>query len=174
MTSPPLKSANDAGAVLYHQHATSLLSYVRTRIGSLQLAEDIVVETFLAALESEMIARLAPSEQVAWLRRVAHNKIIDTYRQAQRRPDVALDSVADALITEMATPEQAAVRNEEIAALRAAVASLSTIQQTILRLRFVEGQRCPEIALALGKREDAVRKMLLRTLNQLRITYTSH
>ena len=41
----------------------------------------------------------------------------------------------------------------------------------ILKLRFVNGLRSPEIASLVGKSETAVRSLLSRTLNQLRMFY---
>lgn len=38
-------------------------------------------------------------------------------------------------------------------------------------LRFVGGLRCPQIAVLLGKREDAIRKRLSRAVTQLRQFY---
>jgi DNA-directed RNA polymerase specialized sigma24 family protein len=41
----------------------------------------------------------------------------------------------------------------------------------MLQLRFGYGLHCGEIAAILGKREDAVRAMLSRTMNSLRQLY---
>ncbi len=167
----------DTNVAIYERFAPDIFAYLynysRARIMSQQDAEDIVVETFLAALESETFASLPRDEQAAWLRRVAHNKIIDGYRRTQRQPLVALDLMAEALISEVDVPEATALRREEQHALRAAIQQLTPIQQQILQLRFAEGMRCPEIAALLGRREDAVRKTLSRTLNQLRNLYTN-
>jgi DNA-directed RNA polymerase specialized sigma24 family protein len=40
-----------------------------------------------------------------------------------------------------------------------------------LRLRFGDDLRCSEIALVLGKKESAVRVLLMRTLRLLRASY---
>ncbi|HEY0754614.1 MAG TPA: sigma factor-like helix-turn-helix DNA-binding protein [Ktedonobacteraceae bacterium] len=44
-------------------------------------------------------------------------------------------------------------------------------QQELLQLRFAAGLRCPQIAIRMGKREGAVRIMLVRTLQKLRGMY---
>src|SRR6266567_2841928 len=65
-------------AMLYQRHAATILLYVRRRVFSWEDAEDIVLEVFLAALEQEnKLSMLADTGQLAWLRRVAHNKVID-------------------------------------------------------------------------------------------------
>jgi RNA polymerase sigma factor (sigma-70 family) len=162
----------DTSAAIYQQFAPDILAYIRRRTATPQDAEDILVETFLAALENAPFARLVPEEQAAWLFRVAHNKIISYYRRVQRQPAIPLDVIADAvLIEEMNLPEAIALRHEEQRALREAMQQLSPLQQTVLRMRFAEGLHSPQIAQALGKSEEAIRKLLSRTLNQLRLLY---
>ena len=50
-------------ALLYRKHAPGLLAYVRMHITSVEDAEDLVVEVFMAALENAKFAAL--SEKVA-------------------------------------------------------------------------------------------------------------
>jgi len=159
-----------AAAALYQLHAKTLFAYVRSRLASWQDSEDIVVDVFLVALESELFPRLAERAQIAWLRRVTQHKIADFYRTAGRKPSVNIDDVADVL-QDHDSPEDAALRGEEYLALRSVVEELSPEQQSILRMRFSEGLRCAQIAARLGKQEGTVRKILSRTLNQLRTLY---
>ncbi|HEV2581792.1 MAG TPA: sigma-70 family RNA polymerase sigma factor, partial [Ktedonobacteraceae bacterium] len=99
-----------------------------------------------------------------------HNKLLNVYRQASRHPRVALDTVADSLFEEDG-PEQHALRQEERGQLRAALQRLPEMQQHILQLRYGDGLRCTEIALLLDKREEAVRKLLSRSILILRQVY---
>jgi RNA polymerase sigma-70 factor (ECF subfamily) len=116
---------------------------------------------------------LAEREQIAWLRRVAQRKVADYYRSADRRSSVNIDDVVDVVQDHDShdSPEDAALRGEEYLALRSVVEELSPEQQSILRMRFSEGLRCAQIAARLGKQEGTVRKILSRTLNQLRTLY---
>ncbi|HVB71946.1 MAG TPA: sigma factor-like helix-turn-helix DNA-binding protein, partial [Ktedonobacteraceae bacterium] len=68
-------------------------------------------------------------------------------------------------------PEQMALKQDEERELHALVHALPGVQQELLRLRFGSGLHCGEIAAILGKREDAVRAMLSRTMNALRQLY---
>jgi RNA polymerase sigma factor (sigma-70 family) len=162
----------DTKVTIYHLHAPAILAMTRAQIASIHESEDIVVETFVAALESEVFLNLTSEEQAAWLRRVARNKIADYYRRIQRESNLSLDALADELRSEVRSPENEAIRQEEKALLQNAIRKLTPIQQTILRMRFVEGKTSVEIAAELGKREDAIRKILSRTLNRLRSIYT--
>jgi RNA polymerase sigma-70 factor (ECF subfamily) len=139
-------------------------------------AEDLLLEVFVAAVENDGLLALSDDEQLAWLRRVAHNKFIDYYRRSQRRPAVSLEEVTEESLVDDddLSPEHAAVRQEEHTLLRARLSALPEMQQTILRLRFADGWRCKEIAGHINKSEGAVRTMLSRSLNLLRNIYASN
>lgn len=159
-------------AHLYNTYAQGMLTYVQMHTTSQQDAEDIVVEVFLAALENTKFGTLPEKAQQLWLWRVAHNKIIDTYRRSKFRQSVAIEQVADSLFEdETLSPEYAAVRQEDYIALHAHLRSLPALQQEILRLRFGQELSCGEIANRLGKQENSVRVTLSRSLNLLRRIY---
>ena len=159
-------------ALLYRNYAPGLLTYVRMHITSVEDAEDLVVEVFMAALENAKFAALSEKEKQLWLWRVTRNKVIDTYRRAKTRQNVTLEQVADGLFEdEMAGPEYAALRQEDYMDLYAHLQSLPPLQQQILRMRFGQNLSCREIAIRLGKQENVVRVTLSRTLNLLRKIY---
>lgn len=156
-------------AQFYQEYASSLLDYLRSSARTLEDAEDILVDVFLAARQVPRIACETPGGQYAWLRQVARNKLVDYYRrlgQARILPIEQAQLLADQ--ESVIDPEQALVQAETLARLRTALGRLSAPQQELLRLRFAEGLRAPQIATRLGKREGAVRTMLVRTLKTLR------
>lgn len=160
--------------LLYRRHMPAMLAYVRRQIFSPEDAEDLLVEIFLAALEHrEMLERLGDQEQLAWLRRVGHNKLVDFYRRGKRRPITSLDEHDEMLLyeDEELMPEQITLRAEEYAWIRTHLELLSSQQQEVVRLHFAGGLRCVEIAQLLNKREGAVRMLLARALNNLRSFY---
>jgi RNA polymerase sigma factor (sigma-70 family) len=163
---------DDADAALYDCYAHVIFAFLRLHTPSREDAEDLTLEVFLAALECDNLSGLAENEKLAWLRRVAHNKLIDSYRRSTRRPVVALDQVAETLYDdEELAPEKVVQRNEEYTRLRATLQRLPILQQQLLRLRYGDGLRFAEIAVILNKREGAVRKLLSRTLTSLRSAY---
>jgi RNA polymerase sigma factor (sigma-70 family) len=160
---------------LYQQHASAMYAYIRLRVATREEAEDILLDTFAAALENSKFASLPEGAQVGWLRTVARNKLIDLYRRVNRYQSIELAEVADQLFTDdYQAPEQIAMRHEEHAHLHAAMQRLSNLQQQVVKLRFFGGLRCAEIAVALDKREGTVRVLLSRALNLLRTTYEDH
>lgn len=159
-------------ALLYRRYAPGLLTYVRMHIPLDEDAEDLVVEVFLAAIENAKFLTLSEREQQLWLWRVTRNKVIDAYRRAKTRRSVALEQVAgDLFEDETASPEYAALRQEDYVDLYAHMQSLPPLQQQILRMRFAQDLSCREIAATLGKQENVVRVTLSRSLNLLRKIY---
>lgn len=159
-------------AILYERHAVPILAYLRLHAPTWEDAEDVLQEVFLAAMDQRQLLTLPEHEQLAWLGGVARHKLVDHYRRTRRRPTLPLEQLEDALEAEAAlAPEALILGREARRELWEAVRHLSAVQQQVIYLRFVGGLRCPQIASLLGKREDAVRKLLSRAMNQLRGLY---
>jgi RNA polymerase sigma factor (sigma-70 family) len=171
----PMEVDKSTTTALYDRYAHIIFAYLRLHLSSLEDAEDVTLEVFMAALEHHNLAGLSAQEQLMWLRRVASNKMIDIYRRTQRHPLVALESVTERLYEdESQSPEHMALRQERYQQLHVAISKLPELQQQLLQLRFGDGLRFAEIAILLNKREDALRKLLSRTLAFLRTNYSSH
>lgn len=167
-------SCDSPVARLYAQHAPAIFAYLRQQTASREDAEDVLVEVFVAAVEFSELDRLGEKEQIAWLWRVARNKVVDAYRRSRLRQGTDIDLVADLLYDDdRHAPEQVTLLREEYAHLHDQLAKLSPIQREALRLRFANDLRCSEIATIMGKREGAVRVLLSRTLNFLRTLYAN-
>lgn len=157
---------------LFERHAETLFAFLRLHTPAREDAEDILVETFTAALAEAKFAQLDEPEQKAWLWRVARNKAVDVFRKASVRGNTSLEQAEETICEdETRDPEQMALRQDEAHEVEALLQQLSAQQQEVLRLRYRNDLRCSEIALILGKRESAVRTMLSRTMNILRQLY---
>lgn len=164
------ENANDTA--LYDRYGHTLFAYVRLQVSSREEAEDLTLEVFLTALEHDNLSALPVSERLAWLRRVAYNRLVDRYRRAARHPVVVLDHVLETLLEDdLADPEQIVLRREMYQQLHQMVQKLPLLQQQLLRLRYGDGLRFAEIAVLLNKREAALRQLLSRTLATLRTRY---
>ena len=164
---------SNSDATLYDRYGFTIFSYVRLYTASREDAEDLTLEVFAAALERANLRTLSEQEQLAWLRRVARNKLVDGYRRASHHTLVAFDKIEE-LVEEYSAsdPEYLLLRQEEYIYLRKMVSRLSTLQQQVLHLRFSAGLSFAEIAVLLHKREGAVRKVLSRALAFLRASYS--
>lgn len=168
----PFETADSSSEQLYALHAPAIFAYVRLYVASREVAEDLVIDVFLAALEHADLLARGMETQRAWLRKVAHYKIIDYYRLQGRRQFISLEYVADTLYEDEAlSPEQSALLREAYERVVTIVKRLPTFQQQVVRLRVVYGLRCTEIASVLGKKESTVRTTLARALNAIRTIY---
>ena len=167
------KVAADGSPVgrLYEQHGPALFAYLSQQTGSHEAAEDVLVEVFVAALETERFVRMSEKEQVSWLWRVTRNKAVDAYRRSQVRRGLDLSLVADYIDDKERSPELIMLQREASALLQTYLDRLSPGQRKAIQLRFAHGLRSSEIATVMGKREGSVRSLMARALNFLRTLY---
>src|SRR5260370_16577474 len=76
---------------LYHKYAQDVLRYIHRYIFSKEEADDLLMEVFLAAIESPTLLKFNAGEQIAWLQRVSRNKVIDYHRRAVKPHPVPFD-----------------------------------------------------------------------------------
>jgi RNA polymerase sigma factor (sigma-70 family) len=148
----------------YEAYLPRVLNYVRLRVESEALAQDLTAQAFEHALTH--IDSLRDLDAFGgWLFRITRNVIAAHYRR--RRPEVPLEwaeehADADPL------PESNVERSEELETLRRVLADLSEREQEIIRLRFVAELPHREIGQAMGLRAGHVAVILFRALNRLR------
>jgi DNA-directed RNA polymerase specialized sigma24 family protein len=82
-------------SALYDRYAANIFAYARLHTLSWQDAEDLTLEVFLTALEHDNLSWLSDTQQFVWLRRVAHNKLVDTYRRSSRSAPVPLEQLIE-------------------------------------------------------------------------------
>src|SRR5260370_17137665 len=70
----------DFGGSLYTCFAGTIFTYLSQQVPNEQDAEDLLLEVYLAALKNDSLSTMSAPSQLAWLRRVARNKVIDRYR----------------------------------------------------------------------------------------------
>jgi RNA polymerase sigma-70 factor (ECF subfamily) len=155
---------------LYDRYAPTILAYLCQHVSSRQDAEDLLAEVFLAAYRNNALADLLDEQQLAWLRRVARNKLIDCYRHTSVLSELPLEQALETEDTDL-TPEQRAVKQEQYQRLYAALAQLSPEQRELIQLRYGNEMRLVEIAGMMGRPDGTIRKLLSRTLRQLRAVY---
>jgi len=161
---------NGVDGSLYERFAVTIFQYLCQRVSNEQDAEDLLLEVFLAAFKDESLSNLPAERQLAWLRRVAQNKVIDRYRHVALLNLLPIEQAID-MEDGALTPEQYAEQQENYERLYQSIAQLTTPQQELIRLRYRKGLRFFEIAAVLEKPEGTVRQMFVRTLRRLRAIY---
>jgi RNA polymerase sigma factor (sigma-70 family) len=149
---------------LYREYLPRILNYIRLRVDGEDLAQDLTAAVFERAVARQHTLRKREAFG-AWLFRIARTTVAGYYRK--RRPTVPLDYAADHPAGD-ASPPEALMRQEELARLRAALASLSEREQEIIRLKFGGGLGNQEIGKVMQLRAGHVAVILYRALRKLR------
>ena len=154
--------ANDTEIVrIYRETIRPLYGYVSRRVGgNAALAEDLVQETWLRALDA-WPARGMPDEPLAWLIRVAHNTLVSHFRRVKPEGvDVArLELEAPAFTPD--SPDAAAIVSWGLARMRRG-------HTEVLEAFYFEGKTVREIARDRSTSERSVEGRLRRARLKLK------
>lgn len=142
---------------LYDRWAVPIYQYFYHRTGEMASAEDLTSQLFLTAYQA------LPRYQhrghfAAWLFTIARNLAKEHYRKTGR--EVPLEMAQN-----LASPSDPAIefsQEDEIRYLVQLVRSLPEEEQELIRLRYVANLSFADMAIILGKGEDAVKKSLYR------------
>ncbi len=165
-------SQGDSGAfeALVRSQTDRLKRHVNHRIG-VRLkealdADDVIQETFLKACKAiENFVWNGEAAFFYWLSRIAEHVIL----KASQKQRVFLQ--VDTVLDDQTTPGSRAVRQERQKRLEEALMKLSPDHQKVIRLTRIEGHKIAEVALKMDRSPNAVKKLLARALDQLRLQY---
>jgi|WetSurMetagenome_2_1015567.scaffolds.fasta_scaffold117670_2 RNA polymerase sigma-70 factor, ECF subfamily len=155
----------DAFASLYDTYCYGIRRYILIRVADPELAEDITSLVFLRAWENLNTFRIGQSPFGAWLRRIAHNAVIDLYRT--RKPVVSLEEIAPLQLSYADEIDKKLDLQSLAQELVQGLKVLTGTQQEVLILRFILGLTTPEIARSLNKQEGAIRALQMRGFKRL-------
>lgn len=157
------QGSREAFGLLYARHRATIARYVAARIRDASDSEDLTEAIFESAWRAMGRYREQGVPFLAWLYRLAHNRVVDHYRAL--RPTVTLIPEVHESIEDASAPLEL---NIDSADLLKALHILTEDQRDVILLRFVQGMSGREVAQALDKREDAVRALQFRALATLR------
>lgn len=146
--------------------------------------DDLLQQTFFHAFRA--IGQLRTSNEHAfdgWLASIAQNQLRDAVKALRRQKrsvqrgvqrtatgTSSMIQLVDLLLDSKDTPLRLNTRNEAIQAVQIGIAGLPADQQQAIWLSAIEGKSIPEAAEELGKTEAAVRGLIHRGKQNLRIS----
>ena len=151
-------------------------SALRPKVGASDLVQDSILE---ARQDFPQFRGSTQEDLLAWLRSILCHNLADARRRfqgaARRRlhQEESLDAESAAELREKlvadttSPPEQAATR-EEKETLEAALTRLPEDYRRVLALRYDQGRSFAEVGAALGRSEEAAKKLWLRAVRRLR------
>ena len=160
-------AAGDAVAFagLYDAYAPRLRRFLRHQTGDVQVAEDLLQQTFMKMIEALPRYRSRGLPFGAWVFRIARNLVIDRRRTAH--PAAPIEAAADRP-SDGDGPERAAERSDERARLIAAMDALPADQREVLVWRFFGELSPTETAALMDRSQEAVRSLQHRAILALR------
>ncbi|GAC1401248.1 MAG: sigma-70 family RNA polymerase sigma factor [Chloroflexota bacterium] len=154
-----------AVADAYCAYLEPLYRYIYRHVGNRETAEDLTGEVFARAVQGLDSAR-APHAIRAWLYAVARTSIVDHWRgQGGGTVDISLleETLAATAGPNGETNLVGAGAERRVAAV---LSRLDERDQTVLRLRFLEGYSVTEAAQALGVSEGNLKVLQHRALKK--------
>ena len=163
---------NSAFDVLLCRHKNALHSYIYFLVRNREMAEDIFQETFMKAVVTIRQGRYTENGKFkAWIMRIAHNLVIDGYRQERNERTVSneengIDLFNNSKLCED-NIEDTLIQNQILNDVKKLIHYLPDSQKEVLRMRYYENLSFKEIAdltgvsinTALGRMRYAILNM---------------
>ncbi len=150
-----------AFGVLYRRHYRPIAGYVFRRVGDRHVAEDLVADTFMFAMQAIPRYRSRGLPVRAWLYRIATNRVNRWARRERKRLSRPLDAEP---VDRPAATNGVVTRDRA----RAALLAVAPKYQAVLALHYLEGLTVEDVALATGCRVGTVKSRLARGRDALR------
>ncbi|MGH8453400.1 MAG: RNA polymerase sigma factor, partial [Nevskiales bacterium] len=145
---------------LYTRHRGALFRFLLRGCGNRAQAEEMFQDVWMNVIKAR--SSYKPSAKfTTWLYRIAHNRLIDSYRQ--QRPQ---EELSEELPDERAGPERGAIQQEQLARLMRCIADLPLEQRTAFLLQEERGLTLEEIAEVTGVGRETVKSRLRYALHK--------
>lgn len=169
------KGNNEAFDTLLRRHQDRIFNYILRIIKNEDIANDIFQETFVKAIQTIRMGRYTENGKFpAWISRIAHNLIIDYYRQEKsenlqsadltdvdilNRKELCEDTIEDIMISNQ-------IRDD----VKYLIEELPELQKEVLMMRYYQNLSFKEIAEITGVSiNTALGRMRYAILNLRRI-----
>ena len=146
---------NKAFDELLARYQSKLFNYIFFIVRSQELAEDIFQETFVKAITTIQQGRYTPSGKFgSWLTRIAHNMIVDSYRQERNENTISTDEVEVDLFNDADlcddNIETQMVNEQTLTDVRRLMDALPSNQREVVYMRYYQDLSFKEIAEITG------------------------
>ena len=173
------KGNDSAFDVLLCRHKTSLYSYIYYLVHNREIAEDIFQEAFMKAIVTVRQGRYTENGRFkAWIMRIAHNLVIDGFRQERNERTVSheengVDLFNNSKLSEDNIEDQL-VQEQIFSDVRKLIRYLPDSQKEVLVMRYYENLSFKEIAGITGVSiNTALGRMRYAILNMRKIAEES-
>ena len=161
--------AGDAEAFgsLYRQYRDEVHGYIRRRVTSGELADDLCSETFLRAFRRISSFAWQGRDFGAWLMTIAHNLVVDYYKSSYRKVEITTDALPENLHSAADGADTAVLAKLDVLALADAMTRLTPAQRACVSLRLLDGYSVEQTASTIGRSSRAIIALQHRALRSL-------
>lgn len=170
-----MQGNNSAFDILLERHQGRIFNYIYFIVRSREVAEDIFQETFIKAIVTLQQGRYTPDGKfIAWITRIAHNLVIDQFRQERNEnlvsnDETEVDLLNDASLSE-GTIELKMINEQILADVRRLIDELPDCQREVVFMRYYQNLSFKDIAEITGVSiNTALGRMRYAILNMRRI-----
>jgi RNA polymerase sigma-70 factor (ECF subfamily) len=166
---------NVAFGILLERHKSNIYSYIYFIVRNREMAEDIFQETFVKAITTIKQGRYTENGKFrAWINRIAHNLIIDNYRQEKNEQTISNDECEIDLFNNSklsdGTIEDEIVKKQVLSDVKKLINYLPDNQKEVVILRYYQDLSFKEIADITGVSiNTALGRMRYAVLNMRRL-----
>ncbi len=141
--------------ILLNRHKQLLYNYILFKVRDSDLAEDIFQDTFIKAIITIKQGKYIESGKFkAWIMRIAHNLIIDYFRQKSAESTISNDQYEVDLLNNPAlceeTIETIMVKRQVIDDIKKLICLLPETQREVLEMRYYKDMSFKEISDITG------------------------
>ncbi len=155
-------------AALYEQFYDRIFRYLSFKTGNVIDAEDLCEDVFLRMLESITDFKWKGVPFSSWLFRIAHNLVVDYFRRKGRQKQKPLEDAERTIDSASKDIDQEIDNKLSIQAVHKAMNGLTKLQREVISLRFAGELSIAETAVAIGKKENAVKALQHAGIGNLR------
>ena len=146
---------NTAFDILLSRYQQKLYSYILFLVHDAEVANDLFQETFVKAIMRIRQGRYVESGKFsAWLTRIAHNLVIDKYRQDKNSNVISNDASDADLFNDAAlsdiTVEMKMITEQSLSDVGRLLGELPENQREVIYMRFYQDMSFKEIADTTG------------------------
>lgn len=155
---------------IFLSYQKKIWTYIYKRTSDPALAEDLASETFIKAMEYDKKGKGAREHFSGWLYRIAHNLVIDHYRDRERAFFMGLDDVPNLQATVGNTEDCLdAIEVNEI--LVNVLPHLTESQYQAVYLRYGEELQFHEVGLRMNRKPGAAKALIHAGLKTAKLVY---
>jgi RNA polymerase sigma-70 factor (ECF subfamily) len=172
MRKQPIQISDPADfSLLFEQTHLLIFRYIYSLHGGPQEeVEDLTADTYWRAWRARHNFQGNDSGATGWLLKIARRLVIDSYRRGKTR-DFEMDIEKTNIPMPGATPEEKALKKEQMEDVLALLNDLPIEQQEMITLRYILGWRVKDIGIFMEIPENTVSVTLRRAFKKIRTNW---